>query len=64
MDKKNKACAKIRFDSREEATHFANGMKITITNDLEAYLCSICSGWHIRISGKGNKDSIDTALCS
>lgn len=35
MDKKNKACAKIRFDSREEATHFANGMKITITNDLK-----------------------------
>jgi hypothetical protein len=58
-----KTCAKIKFITELEAKDFADSLKHTIANELEAYYCGACAGWHIRLP-KPNLNSLQNVRIS
>lgn len=44
--------AKTRFPSEAEANRFALQVRLEHGNDLAAYRCELCGGWHLGGTGE------------
>lgn len=46
MSKKSACKAKLRYDTEEKAKAAADRASTFYSEEVKAYLCPICQGWH------------------